>query len=182
MIKFRSVFWVVLIFSNHMVSIAQEAPKVEKRRLLDGRIELLMPVGFTEMTPESLKSKYPSSKPPQLVITDERGATNVALTWSQSSASQAELSSYKVYLQAALEKAQPKAKWYNQGIQDIDGRQVGYLELLTPVPDGVIYNLIFFTDMEERLLMVSFNCLEEEIAIWKPTAQQIMKSLRVVKP
>ncbi|MBD2715506.1 hypothetical protein KBK19_10705 [Microvirga sp. STR05] len=158
-----------------------QALTLEKRQILDGKVEILIPGCFTEMDPEMLQLKYPSAQRPREVFTDERGATNVAFNWTQNKADQAALPAYEKALYSALQKAQPNATWYGHGLRTIHGRQVGYLEMLTPAIDTEIYNLMFFTDVEGRLLIVTFNCVKKDLEVYKASAQRIMASLQVVK-
>lgn len=62
---------------------------------------------------------------------------------------------------------------------EINGRKVGYLELVTPGLDTDIYNLMFFTDLDGRLLLCSFNCVIRDLEQWQDKAKEIMYSLRV---
>lgn len=160
---------------------AAQTPPLEKRRILEGRVELLVPVGFEPMTAEMLHRKYPTVRPPQEVFTNEAGTTNVAFNWTQSKASQKVLASYEPVLHSSLQKAYPAAVWAGHGMRTINGRQVGYQELVTPAADTDIYNLMFFTDVNGRLLIVTFNCLKRDLPTWKNNAQKIMQSLRVVE-
>jgi hypothetical protein len=178
--KMRTLGWLLLAVSLRLTALAQE-PRLETRQLLGGRVELLVPAGFTTMTREMIQVKYPNRKPPQFALSDERAATNVALTWSETKATQATMPSFETYLYSSTQKAQPQAVWYDHGLQTIGGRQVAFMEMLTPVPDGQVYNLLFFTDVDGRLLIITFNCLKEELEIWRPKAKEIMASLQVKK-
>ncbi|RPD45362.1 hypothetical protein DNI29_18435 [Hymenobacter sediminis] len=94
---------------------------------------------------------------------------------------QANLPAIEQYLYATMQKAQPQATWYGHGMRLVNSRQVGYLELLTPATDTEVYNLMFFTDLDGRLLIMTFNCVKKDVALWKDKAQEILQSVRVVK-
>ncbi|QNH61278.1 hypothetical protein [Hymenobacter sediminicola] len=152
---------------------------MEKRELLDGRITLLVPAGFKPMNKDMLALKYPGNKPPQEVLTDERGATNVAFNWTPVQATQTDLSAIEGAFYASRLR-QDDIVWYSHGVKTINGRQVGYLEMLTPAPDTEVYNLLFFTDLEGRLLLVTFNCVKKDMEAWKANAHLILNSLQVI--
>ena len=73
----------------------------------------------------------------------------------------------------------PSAEWKDSGIKTINGKEVGYLELVTPAIDTEIYNLMFFTDLDGKLLLCTFNCTKKSIDEWTPTAKEIMNSLKI---
>jgi hypothetical protein len=153
--------------------------ELETKSLLDDRIELMIPKDFTIMSDEMMKVKYPSENRPALVYTDESGGVNVALNPTQHKASQDQISSYKDDFVRTFKMIYPSAKWKDSGVAEINGRKVGYLELITPALDTKIYNLIFFTDLDEKLLLCTFNCTRKDIKFWAPLAKSIMNSLRI---
>jgi hypothetical protein len=53
----------------------------------------------------------------------------------------------------------------------INGKEVGYLEFLTSAMDTEIYNLIFFTDLDGKLLLCTFNCTKKSIDEWSTIAK-----------
>ncbi|MFY7729462.1 MAG: hypothetical protein ACOVRN_08100 [Flavobacterium sp.] len=56
---------------------------------------------------------------------------------------------------------------------------MGYIELVTPALDTDIYNLMFFTDLNGKLLICTFNCTKKDMEEWTPVAKEIMNSLEV---
>ncbi|MFP9113289.1 hypothetical protein ACLI1A_05070 [Flavobacterium sp. RHBU_3] len=72
----------------------------------------------------------------------------------------------------------PTADWKDSGLKTINGKKVAYIELVTPAMDTQIYNLIFITDLNGKLLICSFNCTKKDITNWTPVAKEIMNSLK----
>ncbi|MDG1332233.1 MAG: hypothetical protein P8P74_07875 [Crocinitomicaceae bacterium] len=152
---------------------------LDKKSLLNNRIELKVPAEFNIMSEEMMKIKYPSENRPKLVYSSETGGINVALTLSTSEADQESIPTYLADFKRAFKNAYPSADWKGSGVKTINDRKVGYIELVTPALDTEIYNLMFFTDLDGQLLICSFNCVKKNIAEWKPTAKEIMNSLKV---
>ena len=73
----------------------------------------------------------------------------------------------------------PSAKWYRSEMTSINGKDVGVIELLTPAIDTKIYNLICFSVVDGKILILTFNCTEEEMDDWTLTGQQILDSFQV---
>jgi len=152
---------------------------MEKRNILNDKVDILIPKVFQIMSEASMKIKYPSERRPALVYTDESGGINLAFNHTQNKASQEQIEPLKVALVSTFKNLYSSAEWKDSGIKEINGRKVGYMELVTPAVDTKIYNLIFFTDMDGRLLLCTFNCVEKKQVEWTEAAHQIMNSLVV---
>lgn len=152
---------------------------LENKLLLKGKVELKIPKDFDIMSEELMKLKYPSDRRPTLVYSNESGGINVGLNLTQNQASQQQISAYKDNFVQTFKKVYPSAAWKDSGVRIINGRKVGYLELITPAADTDIYNLVFFTDMNGKLLLCTFNCTKKDMNEWAPTAKEIMNSLKI---
>ena len=126
-----------------------------------------------------MKMKYPSERRPALVYTNKTGGINVALNLTQNKASQNLIPTYQDNFVKTFENLYPSADWKSKGIKEINGQKIGYLELITPAMDTEIYNLIFFTDLDGKLLICTFNCTKKGMTEWTPIAKEIMNSLKI---
>jgi len=162
-----------------LVSATILAVSLEKRKILNNKVEVLLPKDFEIMSDEMMSLKYPSERRPTLVYTDKTAGINVAFNHTVNKASQAQIEAYKDNFVATFKNLYPSAKWIGSGVKVIKGRKVGYLELVTPAVDQKVYNLIFFTDLDGRLLLSTFNCVEKKQKDWHEAAQQIMHSLEL---
>lgn len=147
--------------------------------LFNGKYNLFIPDGFTLMDEEAKALKYPMGNRPAIVYTNESGSVNLALNHTQNAASQSDLPKFMEVL-AGQFKGVPDIKWKRKEITKINGRDFIIMEFETPAVTGErMYNLMFITDLEGRLLMNSFNCKASEYADWESQAQQILNSLKV---
>ena len=168
----------VALLSVLLLSATCYTIDLETKTLLNGKINLKIPKSFEIMSEEMLKFKYPSANRPTLVYTNESGEINVALNLTQSKAAQNIISIYKDKFVENFKNTYPSAA-IDKDIKIINGRKVGYLELITPAIDTEIYNLMFFTDVDGKLLICSFNCTKKNIPEWTSVAKEIMNSLKV---
>ena len=152
---------------------------LETKSLLNNKVELKIPKDFVIMPEELMKLKYPSERRPTLVYSNETGGINVALNLTQNKASSKLIPSYKDNFVQTFKNLYPSAEWKDSGVMTINGKEVGYLELVTPAIDTEIYNLVFFTDLDGKLLLCTFNCTKKSINEWTPIAKEIMNSLKV---
>jgi hypothetical protein len=162
-----------------LMSFTLETIDLEKKTIFNNKIEILLPKEFEVMTEEMMAIKYPNGRRPTLVYTDEAGGVNVAFNHTASQAASGQIDTYKESMESTFKNIYPSATWKGTGVKEINGKKVGYLELITPAIDTKIYNLIFFTDFEGRLLLCTFNCVEKKQKEWTESAKQIMSSLKV---
>lgn len=162
-----------------LISATFSKIELELKSLLNDKVELKIPLDFEIMSDEMIQTKYPTANRPTLVFTNKSGGINVALNLTQHQANQEIISSYKDSFVQSFKNAYPSAEWKDSGIKEINGRKVGFLELVTPAIDTEIYNLVFFTDLEGKLLLCTFNCTKKDTEDWIPIAQEILNSLKI---
>lgn len=176
---FKSLVFCFLVIPAFTISA--QIHQLKEISLFEDKLQIKVPIGFEVMSEELLKIKYPISRRPTLAYSNEKGNINVAFNLTPSPANQELIETYKNTFVKTFKSFYPSAEWKNQGIKNINGQNVGYLELITPAADTNIYNLIFFTNLNDKLLLCTFNCSEEILPEWKSTAAEIMNSLNVKK-
>lgn len=159
MSKIRTFGLTILILA--LATAFTVAIDLEKKSLLSDKVELKIPRDFQMMSEEMMKIKYPSERRPTLIYTDETGGINVALNLTQNKASQDLVPAYKDNFVQMFKNMYPSADWKDNGIKEINGKKVGYLELVTPAIDTEIYNLMFFTDLDGKLLLSHLTVLRK---------------------
>jgi hypothetical protein len=169
--------YVIGLLSVILISWTAPTIELEKRKIFEDKVEILIPKEFEVMSEDLMKLKYPSERRPTLVYTDKTGGINVAFNYTASKANQQQIDTYKDAFISMFRNLYPSAEWGDTGIKEINGQKVGYMELVTPAIDTKIYNLIFFTDLDGRLLLCTFNCVEKKQKDWIEPAKQIMNSL-----
>ena len=177
MYRIKVILSTILAFA--LLSAAPGGIELETKILLDNQITMKIPKHFTIMSRELMEMKYPSEKRPAFVYTDASGSINIALSLTQNKADQKNITAYKDSFVKTFRNLYPTADWKGEGVKDIKGRKVGYLELVTPAIDTDIYNLMFFTDLNGQLLLCTFNCTKENLGEWQATAHEIMNSLKI---
>ena len=153
-----------------------EKIELEEINILSNKIHILMPKSFSIMSEEMSIIKYPSENRPTLIYTNESGSINITLNHTKNLATKDQIPEYVDYFKEIYENQYPSIKWYNSTVEEINGKSIGVLELLSPAIDTSIYNLICLTDLDGRLLLLAFNCTQEELDDWKPIAKTIMQS------
>ena len=176
--KFLKVSSLILLLCG-LLAFRMAGIEFDTKALLGNKIELKIPKGFVIMSEEMAHLKYPAERRPTLIYTNESGGINVALNLTSNKATQAQMLAYKDNFVKTFKNLYPSAEWKQTGIKEVNGRKVGFVELITPAIDTKVYNLIFFTDLNGQLLLCTFNCTEKNIGQWQPAAKEIMASLKL---
>ncbi|HOV26445.1 MAG TPA: hypothetical protein PK566_08825 [Pseudobacteroides sp.] len=162
-----------------MININGEDIEFHEKTLLDGKINIILPKSFSEMSPEIASIKYPSERRPKLIYTNESTSINISFNHTSTEVLDKNMYRFKDAMLQIVKKMQPAATWLEDGVEQINGRNIVYFDFLTDAIDGKIYNFTFIAELEGRALICSFNCTEEEMKQWKQVARGIMETLKV---
>ena len=173
-----SVFKIILFILLPVCSFAQI--KLETRSLLDNKIELLVPTYFKPMSEAMMDQKYPNpAQQPDLVLTDENAEVNIVVSRTPQPLQASQMGQYKDFMISSLKRSHPDAQWMDSGVKTINGKQVGYFKLMSNAVDQKVFVYYFFTNMDGKALVLTFNCTEKLLPDWKTTAESIVSSLKV---
>lgn len=152
--------------------------KMEKIDLLNGKVEFNSPTELTKMTDEMWALKYHNRPKPTFVVSDENGGVNLIADTTNQSASESQLGLWKDFQIERLKKNRPDLKVLNGGVKVINGKKVGYFKFITEATDQKIFNYYFFTIVDGKILLFSFNCIEKLQVNWEKSADEIVTSLK----
>jgi hypothetical protein len=159
---------------------SQAQIKLERRSLLNGKIELLVPDYFKPMTAEMMSIKYPNpGQQPNLVLTDENAEVNLVITLTHQPIGPGQMGQYKDFMISSLKRLHPDAEWLDNGVKTINGKQAGYFKLITAAVDQKVFVYYFFTSLDGKVLLFTFNCTQSLLPKWKTTADAMVASLEV---
>lgn len=172
-----AVITMMVILSLLPCSGQDAVPSLEKKSVLGGKVEILIPATFTVMEEDMLKTKYPMQNRPALVYTNDAGSINVAFSQTTSKAEEKDIPEIKETFVKVFKSMYKSSEWLSDGLVTINGKNVGFMELITPALDTKIYNRIFFAECDGRILLCTFNCKESQMKEWAPVGKKIMNSL-----
>lgn len=161
------------------IVVGEQRLSIINQELLDGKLSLRMPKAFSIMHPELVELKYPSVHRPNIIYTDETSTINVTFNMTEHDLSESQLEEFQIALMKMLGNSQPTADFLENEILEINGKQFGYIEVITPAFDGHIYNLMFHTSINGKALMGTFNCMEEDMEIWRPVAKKMLDTIKI---
>lgn len=149
------------------------------RTFFDGRVTMLIPVAFEPMSEEMLSVKYPSDRRPTLVFTNPSGSVNVAINYTRNRALNEQIPEVHEVVEKGLRRQFPTSQWYSSESGQKAGEHYFRLDLVTPAVDTDIRNIMLGISLDNRVLLISFNCTRETEAQWVSLGQQIIDSVLV---
>lgn len=149
------------------------------KTVLNRSLKVSIPKVFKLMPRDMVNKKYPMvGKRPSEVYSNEKYSVNVTFNLTNNQAGINDLPKIK----NALETSLTPASWtvYKSSLETINGRQFIIRKFVSPAADGPIYNHLFITSVDNRLLMGSFNCLLREKKDWELIGDSIIASLEIL--
>jgi hypothetical protein len=143
------------------------------------KVELTIPVSFTEMSKDDIQEKFTRGTPPDIVYSEEKGSPSVSISLKNNKISQESISEYVELIEKSITTPLPVTKIIGKGKELINDRNVGYIILVTPSANGDIYNYMFFTDLDKKLLLCNFSCMNNAVNKWEDIAKMIVNSLKI---
>lgn len=162
-----------------VMSTLSWAEGLEKVEVLDGKVTIAAPPGFDPMSDERLELKYPSSRRPTEVLSDESGRVTLAFNHTDNAMQPSEVRQAHQGISRSFHNMYPSAEWIRDEVIEQNGSTFMVMELITPAMDTKIHNIMYGTSVDGRFLLVAFNTTVEQSDEWLPIGQEIMSSLSV---
>lgn len=149
--------------------------------LLNESLKVQIPREFKIMDSEMLNLKYPvTAKRPTVVYTDSIGEINVAFNHTKDNISAADVPKVQESILNQFKQA-PAITLISSDYRGINGKDFFIIKFYSPAVDAQIYNLMFGTELNGKLLMGTFNCTVKHLQEWQPIGDKIVNSLEVLK-
>lgn len=164
-------------------NIDNEKIILEKVTLFDGKVEILMPSGFTLMSDEVRKSKYPPSNLPDMVYIHNKSNVSISIGHTETPLTDSQVHEMVSRFKSMYEKNYQVIGWGGYQVATINGKQVGIIQPLIKAVDSDTnnYSYAFFCELDGKLLAISLDCTEKQVKDWDPIGKAMVNSLRIVK-
>ena len=163
-----------------LLCAARPVSEVElvRKHVLSERVEILIPRGFEVVSEQQLDFTYGKSQSRPSVLFTNNNLVSLAFNYTDNEADEDAVDVYFASYLKSQHKQYKKATWFDEGVKRINNHKVGFLELMKPEMGREVYTLMFFTDVDGKLMICTFNCADRQKPQWEPIAKQIMLSLK----
>ena len=147
---------------------------------LSGKLQVLVPKDFVKMSSEEIRKRYLlEGKRPTEVFTNTKGDVNFAFKHTLTPVTLEQLPQVQPALVSQI--AAVKAEFINNKFEEVNGHPFVILEFISPLQDGSrVYNLMYATSLDDKLLLATFNCPYDQLTDWQDIAHQMMNSIEVL--
>ncbi len=127
------------------------------------------------------KLKYPSESRPEIIKCNEEGNICITLNVINSPLDEESVEKLKDGMKVIIRKTNPSNVFYEDGVLEVDSKNIGFFEFKSYAIDDSLYNIMFFLEFEGKTLMGTFSCLYKECQEWREIAFQVIKTIRIIK-
>ncbi|WP_127488582.1 hypothetical protein [Paenibacillus ehimensis] len=159
--------------------LGDETIKFSRMEVVPGQVFMFVPDSFEPMPEDYARIKYPADRRPKLIYTDSTLEINLTVNPTPNRMVNDEMETFVKDLSFMIRRMQPNAKWHGEGVREVGGRKMGFYEFSVPVLDGVMYNGIFFIELDGKGVFFGLNCMEKYMEQWRPIAHGIMDALQI---
>ncbi len=183
------LFFVFALFTSFFATQAQI--KLKKTALTPGA-SMLMPTDFTLMNDDVLAKKYFSPKKPTAMFTNPSAEIDLGINFTNNFWQEQDIAMLKDLYKGSLRANYTKVEFLQENIVNINKRAFVVLEFVGIVSDDdqktnamgrknqiSKYNYLMYTVVENRIVVVNFNCPTKYQQEWQAIVPKIMASVKI---
>ena len=163
------------------VKIGDRYYEFEEKEFFDGKVKMYIPKDFEDMPQDARKLKYPSESRPEIIKSNEDGSIAVTFKIIDSPLDEEHVEELKNGMKVIVKKTNPANVFYEDGVLEVDSKNIGFFEFKGYAIDDSLYNIMFFLEFEGKTLMGTFSCKYKECKEWRDIAFLMIKTIKVVK-
>jgi len=163
------------------IKIGQRYYEFEEKDFFEEKLKMYIPKDFEDIPLEARKLNYPPENGPDIIKCNGKGDTRITLKIIDTPLDEEHVEKLKDEMQDKVKKTNPINVFYEDGVLEVDSKNIGFFEFKSYTMDGYTCNLMFFLEFESKTLMGTFRCSYEEYGEWRDTVFQIIKTIRVIK-
>ncbi|MGN2337620.1 hypothetical protein ACTFIN_05780 [Clostridium cagae] len=167
--------------TNGSVKIGERYYEFDESEFFEEKVKIYIPKDFADMSLVARKLKYPSESRPEIIKCNEEGNICITLNVINSPLDEESVEKLKDGMKVIIRKTNPSNVFYEDGVLEVDSKNIGFFEFKSYAIDDSLYNIMFFLEFEGKTLMGTFSCLYKECQEWREIAFQVIKTIRIIK-
>lgn len=166
------------IYDEHVTWKGQQYV-FERREIEDLGISIYMPKTFRLMTVEEKELAFPRTKPPLYAYLGDHIPFSMAVNITESPLLANQVKVFLKYSRQIIENMVPKAKVLRTYMSGTEDFPVGNAEFLSMGFDGMIYNVMLFVSVSEKLLVIDLSFGNADKKLLLELIKEMAESLRL---
>ncbi len=149
-----------------------------EREIIKKQLWIWLPDEFDLLSQEMARLKYPAENRPDIIYTSQDTTVNISFSRKTAWMESGEEEKIRDSVEQMMLRLYPSASIIDKQTVLSDKKRLAWFDFVTPALDMDIYNLMFFTSLQGKLLMGSCNCLSGDQNDWKNVFLQMLASVR----
>ncbi|MDI9208233.1 hypothetical protein MT361_06660 [Clostridium butyricum] len=163
------------------IKIGKRYYEFENMEFFNNELKIFIPKDFVDMSMEDRKFKYPSESRPEVIKCNDDGSICITLNIIDSPLSEDKVEELKNGMKMIIRKTNPANVFYEDGLIEVNSKNIGFYEFKSSAIDADLYNLMFFAEFMGKTLMGTFSCKYEVYKEWRDIAYKMICTLKVIK-
>lgn len=152
-----------------------------ERIILEDKAAIWMPDDFEELTQEEISTIYLLGNKPQIVWGNTYLNFSLGFHYTEHKVPNEYMGDFAKIAKMMLEKTGPKVTIYGMKNRKSGKHNISYLELVSHTLDAAIYNIMFFSSLEERILIGFMNFGYKHSKRYQPIALEMLETFRFLE-
>ncbi len=155
--------------------------KFAERKLIEDKVAIWMPEDFEEFTPEEIAAVYLLGNKPDMVYGNDTINLSFGYHYTEHEVPNELMEEFLKVVKLILERSGPKVRIISEKVRKTERHTISKLEFLSHTIEDVIYNVMFFSSLEGKVLICFINFHNEFVERLKPVAQEMWESFRFLE-
>lgn len=174
-----------ILIADHLYDKNRNEPIWENLPLFDSLVDMeyedigdfsvKIPVDFELMSKEEILKLYPAGDGPTVVYMNDDGAVNIGFKLTDIKIKNNEVEKYTEMFKGFYEDSNDGAD-IAVGFTENNGHNIGNIEFISS--SNNIYNHIVIFSVDDKLVVGTFNCRENDLDEWKNIGNFIINSIK----
>lgn len=152
-----------------------------ERALLNEKIAIWMPEDFREFSQEEINAVYLLGNKPDVVYGNSYLGFSIGFHYTSNEVPNEYMGDFVKIAKMVLEKSGPKVNIYSEKVKKTGNHIVSSLELVSHTVTDTIYNVMFYSSLEGKVLIGFINFNYQYLNRYKTIAEEMLTSFRFIE-
>ncbi|WPP42970.1 hypothetical protein SK066_08550 [Paenibacillus hunanensis] len=152
------------------------------RSFFDNRLHMYVPESFQLMSKSMQKAKYPYEDRPAVILTNGRCEVDLTFQHVDQPLQDDWIPELVDGMKQMVRNIQPTNVFYEQKIEQVNGKRIGYFDFKSPALDQPAYRLMFYLELDGETIIGGFSCPYKSYAEWRPLILQMLQTIYTTTP
>lgn len=144
------------------------------------KFKIYIPKNFKLMPDKIAKAKYPSEARPNIIYTDKNNTCNIGLNYLNVLLTDDMVIEFRDAMKDAYLLENKSAQIIEKSSFKVEDTTIAYYSFYSPAGDINMFNLISILSIEDKPLIINFNCLEKDKEKLELLFFGILKTIEII--